>query len=46
MSPDDDSDGSANATAQAQFRATLIRVMAVQVIALIALWLLQSRYTP
>ena len=28
-----------------RFRATLIRVMAVQVIALILLWLLQSRYT-
>ncbi len=30
----------------ARFRATLVRVMAVQVIALILLWLLQSQYTP
>jgi hypothetical protein len=28
------------------FRSTLIRVMAVQVGALLLLWLLQSRYTP
>lgn len=29
----------------ARFRATLVRVMAVQVITLILLWLLQSRFT-
>ena len=34
------------ATDQAHFRRTLIGVMTVQVLALIALWLLQSRYTP
>jgi hypothetical protein len=28
-----------------RFRATLVRVMAVQVVALILLWLLQQRYT-
>ena len=27
------------------FRTTLIRVMAVQVVTLVLLWLLQSRYT-
>jgi hypothetical protein len=27
------------------FRATLVRVMAVQVVTLVLLWLLQSRYT-
>ena len=27
------------------FRTTLVRVMAVQVVALIVLWLLQSRFT-
>ena len=32
--------------AAARFRATLLRVMAVQVVALVLLWLLQSRYTP
>jgi hypothetical protein len=29
---------------QAHFRRTLIRVMAVQLVALAVLWLLQSRY--
>ncbi len=29
----------------ARFRATLVRVMAVQVVTLVLLWLLQSRYT-
>jgi hypothetical protein len=29
-----------------QFRRNLIRVMSVQVLALLGLWLLQSRYTP
>lgn len=29
----------------ARFRTTLVRVMAVQVVALVLLWLLQSRYT-
>ena len=28
-----------------QFRRNLIRVMSVQVLALLALWLLQSQYT-
>jgi hypothetical protein len=32
-------------TAAPTFRSTLIRVMAVQVGALLLLWLLQSRYT-
>jgi hypothetical protein len=27
------------------FRTTLVRVMAVQVVTLVVLWLLQSRYT-
>jgi len=31
---------------RSRFRATLVRVMAVQVVTLIALWLLQLRYTP
>ena len=31
--------------ARARFRVTLARVMAVQVVALVLLWLLQSRYT-
>lgn len=31
--------------AATKFRSTLIRVMAVQVAALLLLWLLQSRYT-
>ena len=31
--------------AAARFRSTLARVMAVQVVALVLLWLLQSRYT-
>jgi hypothetical protein len=30
---------------QAQFRRTLVRVMAMQVVALIVLWWLESRYT-
>jgi len=29
-----------------RFRITLVRVMTVQVIALILLWLLQQRYSP
>jgi hypothetical protein len=29
----------------ARFRATLVRVMAVQVVTLVVLWLVQSRYT-
>jgi hypothetical protein len=29
----------------ARFRATLVRVMAVQVVTLVLLWLVQSRYT-
>ena len=29
----------------ARFRRTLVRVMAVQVVTLVLLWLLQSRYT-
>jgi len=29
-----------------QFRSTLLRVLVIQVIALILLWVLQSRYTP
>jgi hypothetical protein len=28
------------------FRTTLVRVMAVQVVTLVLLWLLQARYTP
>jgi hypothetical protein len=32
--------------AAARFRATLVRVMAVQVGTLVLLWLLQSRFTP
>jgi len=28
-----------------QFRSTLLRVLVIQVVALILLWLLQSRYT-
>jgi hypothetical protein len=28
------------------FRTTLIRVLAVQVVSLLLLWLLQARYTP
>jgi hypothetical protein len=32
--------------ATTKFRTTLIRVMTVQVVALVLLWLLQSRYTP
>ena len=31
--------------AAARFRATLVRVMAVQVVTLVLLWLVQSRYT-
>ena len=31
--------------ARARFRATLARVMAVQVVTLVLLWLLQRRYT-
>lgn len=29
---------------RARFRATLVRVMAVQVVALVLLWVLQARY--
>ncbi len=29
-----------------RFRRTLLKVMSVQVIALVLLWLLQQRYTP
>jgi len=29
----------------ARFRTTLVRVMAVQVVTLVVLWLVQSRYT-
>lgn len=29
-----------------QFRRNLVRVMALQVVALVLLWLLQTRYTP
>ena len=28
------------------FRSTLVRVMAMQVVALLLLWLLQARYAP
>ena len=28
------------------FRRTLVRVMTMQVVALVLLWLLQARYTP
>ena len=28
------------------FRTTLVRVLAIQTVALVLLWLLQSRYTP
>ena len=31
--------------AAARFRATLVRVLGVQVVALVLLWLLQSRYS-
>jgi hypothetical protein len=34
------------AAGRARFRRTLVRVMAMQVVALIVLWWLQSRYTP
>jgi len=30
----------------ARFRRTLVRVMLVQVVTLVLLWLMQSRYTP
>ena len=30
---------------RAKFRATLVKVMIVQVVSLVALWLLQSRYS-
>ncbi len=30
---------------RARFRATLVRVMAVQVVTLLLLWLVQSRYS-
>jgi hypothetical protein len=33
------------AAERARFRATLVRVLVVQAAALLALWLLQSRYT-
>lgn len=33
-----------SAADRALFRRTLVRVMAVQILALIALWLLQQRY--
>jgi hypothetical protein len=39
MTPDEPTD-----TGHRQFRLTLIRVLAVQVVALLLLWLLQSRY--
>lgn len=29
-----------------QFRRTLVRVMAVQLVTLVLLWMLQARYTP
>ena len=29
-----------------QFRRNMMRVMALQVVALVLLWLLQTRYTP
>ncbi len=32
--------------ASGRFRANLVRVMAVQVATLVALWLLQTRYAP
>lgn len=32
-------------TERARFRTTLIRVMAVQLLTLLLLWLLQARYT-
>lgn len=33
-------------TGDSRFRRTLVRVMAVQVITLILLWILQHSYTP
>ena len=33
-------------TAAARFRLTLARVMLVQLVTLVLLWLLQARYTP
>lgn len=32
--------------ASSNFRRVLVQVMAVQLLALLALWLLQARYTP
>lgn len=32
-------------TERARFRTTLVRVMAVQLVTLLLLWLLQARYT-
>jgi hypothetical protein len=29
-----------------QFKSTLLRVLVIQVVTLVLLWLLQSRYTP
>jgi hypothetical protein len=43
VTPDDAADEAIEA--QAHFRKTLVRVMAVQVAALIVLWWLQARYS-
>lgn len=42
---DPDIDAAAERTAGATFRQTLVRVMAVQVVTLVLLWLLQQRYS-
>jgi hypothetical protein len=50
MTPEKDSaaggDTTVEASEQAHFRRTLIRVMAVQIAALLALAILQRHYTP
>lgn len=47
MSPDrsSPSPSAGPASDRALFRTTLVRVMAVQVVTLLLLWLLQSRYS-
>ena len=46
MTPDaPDSPDSPDSQSQSQFRRTLVKVMAMQVAALIVLWWLESRYT-
>ena len=37
---------SPSSLARARFRRNLVRVMSVQILALVLLWLLQQRFTP